>query len=102
MDQDVLTALRHRQWLYGLELLDKLNQNRPKELGFGSLYPALNRLDKKGLVDWKWGEEDDASGGARRKYYQITGFGLSSLLSIERYRESLGQPTPGGLVPDGV
>ncbi|MEM9092999.1 MAG: helix-turn-helix transcriptional regulator [Cyanobacteria bacterium P01_F01_bin.53] len=88
MDEDVLTVLLGRE-LYGLEILDQLNLDRPKELKFGSLYPALNRLHKKGLVSCKWGDAVDESGGARRKYYKITGLGAKSLKVVQRYRAGL-------------
>jgi hypothetical protein len=49
IDEDILTLLTGRE-LYGLEILDQLNLDRPTNpLHFGSLYPALNRLDKKGV-----------------------------------------------------
>ncbi|NEQ50339.1 MAG: helix-turn-helix transcriptional regulator [Leptolyngbya sp. SIO3F4] len=88
IDEDVLTVLLGRE-LYGLEILDQLNLDRPNELKFGSLYPALNRLEKKGLVDWKWGDEVDESGGARRKYYKVTGLGSRVLREVQKYRASL-------------
>lgn len=88
IDEDVLTALKGRE-LYGLEILDYLNLERPEELMFGSLYPALNRLEKKGLVSWRWGDEKDPTGGARRKYYKVTGLGVKSLETRQSYRLSL-------------
>lgn len=88
IDQDILTVLLGRE-LYGLEILDQLNLDRPIELRFGSLYPALNRLERKGLVTWKWGDEVDESGGARRKYYKVSGLGSKTLREIEKYRAAL-------------
>ncbi|MBE7386164.1 MAG: helix-turn-helix transcriptional regulator [Leptolyngbya sp. SIO1E4] len=89
IDEDILTVLMSRE-LYGLEILDQLNLDRPvNELRFGSLYPALNRLEKKGLVAWKWGDEVDESGGARRKYYKVTGLGAKSLRAVQHYRAAL-------------
>lgn len=90
IDEDILTVLLGRE-LYGLEILDQLNIDRPIELRFGSLYPALNRLEKKGLVSWRWGDEVDESGGARRKYYEVTGLGIRSLRAVQQYRASLVQ-----------
>ena len=89
IDEDILTVLMSRE-LYGLEILDQLNLDRPvNELRFGSLYPALNRLEKKGLVSWRWGDEVDESGGARRKYYKVTGLGVKSLRAVQHYRAAL-------------
>ena len=88
IDEDILTVLSGRE-LYGLEILDQLNLDRPTELKFGSLYPALNRLKKKGFVSWKWGDEVDESGGARRKYYKVTGEGVKALKTVQNYRTGL-------------
>ena len=99
IDEDILTVLLGRE-LYGLEILDQLNLDRPIEIRFGSLYPAMNRLEKKGLVSWKWGDEVDESGGARRKYYKVTGLGAKALSAVQQYRASLAkrpsQPTMWG------
>lgn len=94
IDEDVLTVLLGRE-LYGLEVLDELNPGRPIKLRFGSLYPALNRLEKKGFVTWRWGDEMDESGGARRKYYKVTGLGASALSAVQSYRMALAQRTMG-------
>ncbi|MEM9219414.1 MAG: PadR family transcriptional regulator [Cyanobacteria bacterium P01_F01_bin.150] len=95
IDQDILTVLLGRE-LYGLEILDQLNLGRPFELRFGSLYPALNRLEKKGLVTWKWGDEVDESGGARRKYYKVSGLGARTLREVQQYRAGLARRADGG------
>jgi PadR family transcriptional regulator, regulatory protein PadR len=94
IDEDVLTVLLGRE-LYGLEVLDELNPGRPIKLRFGSLYPALNRLEKKGFVTWRWGDEMDESGGARRKYYKVTGLGASALSAVQSYRLALAQRSMG-------
>jgi PadR family transcriptional regulator, regulatory protein PadR len=88
IDEDVLTILGERE-LYGLELLNELNPGRPIPLQFSSLYPALNRLEQKGLVSWRWGDEQDESGGARRKYYTVTPLGADILRSVQEYRMAL-------------
>ena len=56
-----------------------------------SLYPGLNRLEKKGLISWRWGNEEEVSGGARRKYYKITALGISTLKQVQQYRISLAE-----------
>jgi PadR family transcriptional regulator PadR len=44
----------------------------------GSLYPALHRLQAKGLVDWEWRKTEE---GKRAKYYEITRKGQRVLAS---------------------
>ena len=90
IDEDVLTAMLGRE-LYGLEILDELNLGRSMSLSFRSLYPALNRLEKKGLISWRWGDEQEGSGGARRKYYKVTGLGAEALREVQAYRAMLAQ-----------
>ncbi|MBN3871643.1 PadR family transcriptional regulator [Nostoc sp. JL33] len=88
LEEDILT-LMGTQKMYGLGILDGLNQGRPISIGFGSLYPTLNRLEKKGLISWKWGSDQDGTGGARRKYYIITGLGQTVLREVQDYRDQL-------------
>lgn len=42
----------------------------------GALYPALRRLEKKGLLTAKWGETDT---GREAKFYQLTRDGQARL-----------------------
>jgi PadR family transcriptional regulator PadR len=88
LEEDILTFMG-TQKMYGLEILDGLNEGRPISIGFGSLYPTLNRLEKKGLVSWQWGSEQDETGGARRKYYMVTGSGQKVLQEVQDYRNQL-------------
>ena len=42
----------------------------------GSLYPALQRLEKSGLIDSEWGTTDN---NRRARYYRITAAGRRAL-----------------------
>lgn len=100
IDQDVLTVGIGNE-LYGLEILTLLNQDRPIPLSFGSLYPALTRLEKKELLTCRWGDAMEESGGARRKYYKVTGLGARSLRAVQEYRSSLSKRSGQGAM-EGV
>lgn len=101
IDEDILTVLLNRE-MYGLGILDELNPGRPIPLSFGSLYPALNRLEKKGLISWRWGSEQEETGGARRKYYKVTGLGARTLHEVQTYRAMLVQRGQGQLLGEGA
>jgi PadR family transcriptional regulator, regulatory protein PadR len=101
IEEDILTVLLGREF-YGLEILDFLNPERPIQLSFGSLYPALNRLEKKGFISWRWGDVQDGSGGARRKYYKVTGLGSSVLGEVQQYRMALTQRALGQSMQGGI
>jgi PadR family transcriptional regulator, regulatory protein PadR len=88
LDQHILMCLGDRT-LYGLELMQALNQGRPIPLDFGSIYPALDRGVAKGLLKWRWGDDGDGSGGGRRKYFAATALGVQMLEVWKKYQENL-------------
>ena len=91
LEEDLLTALFSKE-LYGLQVMNAINDasEGKRQIGFGSLYPTLHRMEKKGLVKARWGEQTDPeSGGARRKYYQVTGLGEQILQETQEYRAQL-------------
>lgn len=102
-EEDLLTLIqRHVDGIYGLDILHALNEANKKInrrlIGVGSLYPALKRMTKQGLLkDW-WGNDRSPSGGARRRYYRITALGRKALQSTWSYRELL----RGGLSPQAI
>ena len=46
------------------------------EVNQGSLYPALQRLEKEGLITSEWGTTDN---NRRARYYELTAAGRKSL-----------------------
>lgn len=89
LEQDVLTALHAAQReLYGLEIkeaLEEVSQGK-RELSFGSLYPALHKLEEKKLIKARRGNEET---GTQRKYYAIQRLGEELLKEINNYRGRL-------------
>jgi PadR family transcriptional regulator PadR len=54
------------------------------EVNQGSLYPALQRLEKQGLITSEWGTTDN---NRRARYYQITAAGRRALgAEVESWR----------------
>jgi PadR family transcriptional regulator PadR len=58
---------------HGYELSQRLSQRSAGELGVpeGSLYPALHRLERGGLVESSW----SSGAGRRRRVYRLTAAG---------------------------
>ena len=46
------------------------------QVGQGSLYPALKRIEQRGWIDGRWQETPD---GRRARYYRLTGAGRRAL-----------------------
>lgn len=67
-----ILGLLHDQPRHGYELKRALGDLGFWQVSFGSLYPALRRLEKKGLIEATAGE-------GRRKAYRITTTGIDAL-----------------------
>lgn len=57
----------------------------------GTVYPALRRLEKAGLLHSSWEDEDEAraSGRPRRRSYQLTARGREALPEAEHKLEEV-------------
>jgi len=54
----------------------RLMSNDVLQVGQGSLYPALHKLEHQGWITSTWGESDN---GRRAKYYSLTRAGRKAL-----------------------
>ena len=63
---------------YGYEITQQVMRRSAGyfELKEGSLYPALHRMERRGLLESFW---EDKETGRRRKFYRITAEGAKSL-----------------------
>ena len=61
------------------------------DVNYGSLYPALRRLEARGLVKARWGE---SANNRRARFYELTAAGRKQLVvekaSWERFSAALG------------
>jgi len=64
--------------MYGYLIIKELEMRSQGYFRFkeGTLYPALHRLEKAGLIRGEW---QTLPSGRQRRYYHITGKGLRSL-----------------------
>jgi transcriptional regulator len=64
--------------LHGWAISERLHQISSEALFVkqGSLYPALHRLERRGLIKARWGTSDN---NRRAKYYELTGRGRTQL-----------------------
>lgn len=61
-------------WAIALRI--KQMSNSVLQVGQGSLYPALHKLEHQGWIDAEWGESENAR---RAKYYKLTRDGRRAL-----------------------
>ena len=67
---------------YGYEILQRLAEHGFEELGEGTMYPVLTRLEKKGYITCR---KEKSPLGPIRKYYSVTETGR---IYLEGFRES--------------
>jgi DNA-binding PadR family transcriptional regulator len=86
-EEAVLTSVLYGE-RYGLEIIEAVKKasGGKIQLGFGSVYPSLHKLEEKGFLVARWGDETpEERGGARRRYYRITGLGEKVLQEKQRF-----------------
>ncbi|MFH1646875.1 MAG: helix-turn-helix transcriptional regulator [Chloroflexota bacterium] len=74
----LLLCLLEQQPMYGYQIVKELVARSQGYFRFkeGTLYPALHRLEKSGLITGKW---QMLPNGRQRRYYYITAKGLAKL-----------------------
>ena len=73
----LLLALLERAPMYGYQIVKEVRARSDGvlELKEGSLYPALHRLERSGLIEGFWQTRND---GADRRYYRLTARGVDA------------------------
>ncbi|MBK4729825.1 helix-turn-helix transcriptional regulator [Oxynema sp. CENA135] len=95
-EEAILNALMFRE-RYGLEIMNAIAQasHGDRTIGFSSLYPTLRKLEKRGFVTSRWGDErPDETTGARRRYYKITGSGIRAIEKKQTFLKTLQDLNP--------
>lgn len=82
LDLLVLKTLSRGQALHGFEILRWLHETTDGALLIeeGALYPALHRMERRGLLEGEWGISEK---GRRAKYYELTRVGRAALVEEE-------------------
>jgi len=96
LEEDLLTLLEAQE-LYGLEIIKAMQSatGGKRKIGYGSLYPTLHKLQKRGFLKARWGEDTPTErAGARRRYYRITAQGQEALNQTRKIRVKLVQWRP--------
>lgn len=67
----LLLSLASQQQMYGYQIMQELEGRSQGYFRFkeGTLYPALHRLEKTGLLQGQW---QTLTNGRQRRYYSIT------------------------------
>jgi PadR family transcriptional regulator, regulatory protein PadR len=74
----LLAIVRLGDHAYGVPISKELMLTTGREATLGSVYAALDRLERKGLVSSKLADPTPARGGRAKRYFQATPKGLKS------------------------
>ena len=65
---------------YGLEILQRMNEEAKLDVADGTIYPLLHRMEASGFVAAEWRIEGDQA--RPRKYYALTKAGSAELKTM--------------------
>jgi PadR family transcriptional regulator, regulatory protein PadR len=89
LEEELLTLLFRRE-LYSVQIERAFSDVLSRKRKFGSFYPTLRKLEKQGLLEARWGDEEpEDRGGPRRRYYKTSAHGERALEKAEYYRRQL-------------
>jgi len=75
----LLAVVRLGDGAYGVPIAHELLTLAGREVAFGSIYAALDRLEQKGLVTSLLGDPTPERGGRAKRYFRVTPAGVRAL-----------------------
>lgn len=75
----LLTVARLRDRAYGMGIRQEIEARTGQDVAIGSVYSALDRMEKKGLVLSQVGDPTPERGGRAKRYYRLRRPGAEAL-----------------------
>lgn len=80
----LLSLIRIGDNAYGVPISLEIEALTGRDVALGSVYAALDRLEKKGFVTSSLGEPTPERGGRAKRYFQITARGVREVRDAQR------------------
>ena len=90
----LLAVIRLGDDAYGVPISNELLETTGREAAMGSVYAALDRLERKGLVSSTLGDPTPMRGGRAKRYFRATAKGLREATAIRKALTSLWRGIP--------
>jgi len=90
----MLALLRAGKDAYGVPIARVIEEGTGREVGIGSVYAALERLQQKGLVDSRLGAPTPERGGRAKRYFRVTAAGLRQVRATQKALVALWRGLP--------
>ncbi len=81
----LLVVARLEGGAYGMTIRQEIDERTSHDVAIGSVYSALDRMEKKGLVASEVGDPTPERGGRAKRYYRLRRLGV---LALTRSRET--------------
>jgi len=75
----LLTIARLKANAYGMAIRQEIADRTGREVGIGSVYSALDRMEEKGFVSSTMGDPTPERGGKAKRYYRLERHGVLAL-----------------------
>ena len=75
----LLVIVRLGEEAYGMRISDELEQRTGRDVAIGSVYAALDRLEKRGYVTSRIGDPTPQRGGRAKRYFAAERSGVAAL-----------------------
>ncbi|MEO1451411.1 MAG: helix-turn-helix transcriptional regulator [Bacteroidota bacterium] len=79
---------------YGLAIQKSLSERLARQVSLGALHAALRRMEGKGFVQSRLGEQTPQRGGKRKRFFRMTLYGYRALQQVRTTREALWDDIP--------
>ena len=90
----LLAVVRLDETAYGVTISRELEVTTKRTVGIASVYNALDRLEKKGLVTSRLGDPTPERGGRAKRFFRVTGKGIKAVRTARETLTSLWKGLP--------
>ncbi len=80
----LLALLRLDNRAYGMEVREEIERRTGREVSYGAVYTALDRLERKAFVSHELGEATPERGGRAKKFFRVEPAGRDALREVRR------------------
>ena len=75
----LLAVVRMKDAAYGMAIRDEIEERTGREISIGSVYSALDRMERRDLIGSHLGEPSPERGGRAKRFYRLHPPGVTAL-----------------------
>ena len=89
----LIVAIRNND-AYGVSVREEILEQTGRKINISAVHTALDRLEKKGMVESYLGGATQKRGGRRKRLFNITAYGAKAVAYTRELRNSLYDQIP--------